>query len=77
MPVLFGGNIKIGKDYCQRPVRTDARMQMFAWWFESRIAACPDVKTYSLTDKALAIPGVVPVRMEEVLESERTAKKSI
>ena len=52
-------------------------MQMFAWWFESRIAACPDVKTYSLTDKALAIPGVTPARAEEVLESERTAKKGI
>ncbi len=77
MPALFGGNIKIGKDYCKRPVRTDARMQMFAWWFESRIAACPDVKTYSLTDKALAIPGVTPARAEEVLESERTAKKVI
>ncbi|MGP1459364.1 MAG: motility associated factor glycosyltransferase family protein [Treponema sp.] len=58
MPALFGGNIKTGKDYRGRPVRTDARMQMFAWWFESRIAACPDVKTYSLSDKALAIPGV-------------------
>lgn len=68
MPALFGGNIRSGKDYCGREVRTDSRMQMFAWWFESRIAACPSVKTYSLSDKSLAIPGITAVDVEKVMQ---------
>lgn len=68
MPALFGGNIRSGKDYCGREVRTDSRMQMFAWWFESRITACPGLKTYSLSDKSLSIPGITAIGIEKALQ---------
>ena len=47
---------------------TDSRMQMFAWWFESRITACPGLKTYSLSDKSLAIPGITAIGIEKALQ---------
>ena len=54
----FGSNPEYGVDYDAKPVLTDARMKMFAWWFESRIAACPEVKTWTLSSKSMKIPGV-------------------
>ncbi len=54
----FGSNPEYAVDYDGKPVLTDARMKMFAWWFESRIAACPEVKTWTLSSKSMKIPGV-------------------
>ncbi|MBR5400987.1 MAG: motility associated factor glycosyltransferase family protein [Treponema sp.] len=54
----FSANPETAVDYDGNPVLTDARMKMFAWWFESRIAACPEVKTWSLSSKSMKIPGV-------------------
>ena len=36
-------------------------MKMFAWWFESKIAECTDVKTYTLCAESMKIPGVTSV----------------
>ena len=54
----FGPNPEYAVDYEGKPVLTDARMKMFAWWFESRLAACPEVKTWTLSSKSMKIPGV-------------------
>ncbi len=54
----FGANPEYAKDYDGNIVLTDSRMKMFAWWFESRIAACPEVKTWTLSRKSMKIPGV-------------------
>lgn len=54
----FGANPEYSVDYEGNPVLTDARMKMFAWWFESRIAACPEVKTWTLSSRSMKIPGV-------------------
>ncbi len=54
----FGANPEYSLDYKGKPVLTDARMKMFAWWFESRIAACPEVKTWTLSSQSMKIPGV-------------------
>ncbi len=54
----FGANPEYAFDYDGNQVLTDARMKMFAWWFESKIAACKDVKTYTLSRSSMRIPGV-------------------
>lgn len=56
--MLHNANIRTASDYNGKSLTTDDRMKMFAWWFESRIAACPDIKTYSLCPESLKIPGV-------------------
>ena len=54
----FGANPEYAFDYDGNQVLTDARMKMFAWWFESKIAACTNVKTYTLSRSSMRIPGV-------------------
>ncbi|MBO4532151.1 MAG: motility associated factor glycosyltransferase family protein [Treponema sp.] len=54
----FSSNPEPAVDYDGNPVLTDTRMKMFAWWFESRLAACPEVKTWTLSSKSMKIPGV-------------------
>ena len=57
----FSANPEYGTDYNGNKVLTDSRMKMFAWWFESKIAECTDVKTYTLSAESMRIPGVISV----------------
>lgn len=58
---MYSAYPEYGINYAGRKVLTDSRMKMFAWWFESRIAACPDVEVYSLCEESMNIPGVKAV----------------
>ena len=42
-------------------------MKMFSWWFESRLAACPETKTYTLCPQGLAVPGIQKAEISELL----------
>lgn len=76
MPMLFSGNACWEKDYNDQPVLSDQRMKMFAWWFESRLAACPHVKTYTIAPEGLKIPGIQVCAIDELLSlPECTASK--
>ena len=68
LPLLFSAGAETASDYDGKPVPTDSRMKMFAWWFESRLAACPDAKTYIFARCGIAIPGIVPVDVHSFLE---------
>jgi hypothetical protein len=48
-------------------VRTDQRMSLYAWWFESRFARPSSPPTFSLSRKGLAIPGLAQGSIEELL----------
>ncbi|UTC67776.1 MULTISPECIES: motility associated factor glycosyltransferase family protein [unclassified Treponema] len=39
-------------------VLSDNRMQMYAWWFESKIAEFPESKTYNFLSRGLKIPNM-------------------
>ena len=67
MPLLFSGNVSLEKNYFGKPVLSDQKMKMFAWWFESRIQQVPDVKTFSLFGEGLFIPGIKPCNLNEIL----------
>lgn len=64
---LFSANAAPGKDYNGGPVLTDSRMKMFSWWFESRLASCPETKTYTLCPQGLAVPGIQKAELSELL----------
>ena len=63
----YSANPCYGTDYNGNPVLTDQRMKMFAWWFESRLAECPDLSTYTFAPQGLAIPGITPRSMSDAL----------
>lgn len=54
----FSANPEYAFDYDGNQVLTDARMKMFAWWFESTLAASSAVKTYTLCRQSMKIPGI-------------------
>ncbi|MCR4939629.1 MAG: DUF115 domain-containing protein [Treponemataceae bacterium] len=65
---LFGANTVIEKDYHGNPLKTDNRMKLYAWWFESRAAEHPDLHTSTLTPEGLRIPGIFQKDIKDVLE---------
>lgn len=64
---LFSANASPAENYLGQKVMTDSRMKMFAWWFEARLAACPQVKTYTLCPQSMKIPGIETAKLEEAL----------
>ncbi len=79
---LFGANMRHSRTYAGGDILTDDRMQLFAWWFESKqqeyAPSRPDgVETYSLSPHSLAIPGIgvtdVPTLLSEPEREELRA----
>lgn len=68
---LYSANAVTGRDYAGSPVLTDSRMKMFAWWFEARLAACPETKTYTLDPRGLCTPGIATVEPAFLLRRPR------
>ena len=68
MTLLFGGNASWEKDFNGNPVLSDQRMKMFAWWFESNIAASPETKNFTLSPEGLFIPGVEIFELKKLFE---------
>ena len=66
---LFSANAQIGKNYKGNPVITDSRMKMFAWWFESRLAGCPETKTYTFCPEGLNTPGINTASLEDFISN--------
>ncbi|MBO4630271.1 MAG: motility associated factor glycosyltransferase family protein [Treponema sp.] len=66
----FSANPEYGTDYNGNKVLTDSRMKMFAWWFESKIAECTDVKTYTLCAESMKIPGVEVATLDDIANTE-------
>ena len=64
---LYSANAAPGKDYNGATVLTDSRMKMFSWWFESRLASCPETKTYTLCPQGLAVPGIQKAEISGLL----------
>ena len=65
---LYALDTQTGFDYDRNKIQTDSRMQLFAWWFESRLITFPEQRTYTLSRKSLAIPGVLPAKISDILD---------
>ncbi len=65
---LFGANMTYERNYAGSPILTDNRMKMFAWWFESKCTENPGIKSYSLSQKSLKIPGFEVCLIEDFMK---------
>lgn len=72
---LFGAYPETRQDYRGKSLRTDKRMSMYAWWFESKCAEFSDVRTISLTEASLAIPGITAENPERLISSPEREKQ--
>lgn len=74
---LFGANMRHALTYAGGDILTDDRMQLFAWWFESKQqeygnAAKGNIQTYALSPHSLCIPGLRVASVDDLLaEPER------
>jgi hypothetical protein len=68
--ILFSANTEFATDYDNNKVLTDTRMKMFAWWFESKIAANNKIKTFSLCSKSMKINGIQKSNITELLQKK-------
>ncbi len=66
--VLYNKHTEKSVDYNGKATITDARMKLYAWWFESKCMANPQVKTFSLSNESLAIPGIQPIELQNLLQ---------
>jgi len=46
-------------------IRSDRRMELYAWWFEARLAQKDAPDTRTLSSRGRAIPGIPPVNLDE------------
>ena len=65
--LLFSANASPAENYLGERVTTDSRMKMFAWWFEARLANCPDTKTFTLCPQSMKIPGIEVCKLQDAL----------
>lgn len=68
---LFGAPSRFLQDNEGKRLRSDARMTLYAWWFESRLARPEAPATLSLCPHGLAIPGMGPAIPEDLLSGPR------
>ena len=74
---LYGVPAEYAKDYNGNSILTDQRMKLFAWWFESRLAAPDAVQTFTFCPQNLAIPGIKPMTIDSFLKtSSKTAERN-
>lgn len=69
---IYSANAVYAKTYEDKNVLTDSRMKMFAWWFESSIAASTQIKNYSLCKESMKIPGVEFMDVQSLLSQKDT-----
>lgn len=64
---LFSAKPLYAASYSHKTIRTDNRMSLYAWWFESKIKEFSSITTKSLSAESMAIPGVEYTATDEVL----------
>ncbi len=74
---LFSAPAKLEKNYEESLVLTDTRMKLYAWWFESKCASFPQIKTFTVSIKGMKIPGISYYQLEKFLLFPHIHKKQI
>lgn len=67
--VIYSADTSISLSFDGKPVLTDSRMKMFAWWFEKRLLELPDVKAFSLTKESMKLQGFEYMSIEDFLKN--------
>jgi hypothetical protein len=63
---LYGAGPYPVSDYLGGTVLTDRRLILYAWWFESKIAARTGIRTATLTPAGVKIPGFALATVQEL-----------
>ncbi len=63
---LTATGLRAVSDYSGGSLLTDKRLILYAWWFESKIAANSARPTYTLTPEGVRIPGIGVARTDDV-----------
>ncbi|MDI9387203.1 MAG: hypothetical protein QM387_06400, partial [Spirochaetota bacterium] len=71
---LFSAPSLEKENYKGETVLSDSRMELYAWWFESKIAE-HKTKTYVLSEEGLKIPGIDFYNIEKLLNQKNIEKK--
>ncbi|MBQ5780652.1 MAG: motility associated factor glycosyltransferase family protein [Spirochaetaceae bacterium] len=72
---FFSGNPVIGTSTGGKPVVTDSRFSMYAWWFESHFEKHKDVKTFAVSQKGLKIAGMNHCSPDKILNRPEEKEK--
>ncbi|MBO5137118.1 MAG: motility associated factor glycosyltransferase family protein [Spirochaetaceae bacterium] len=72
---IYSAPVEIKQAYDGSDILTDSRMSLYAWWFESKTAAFPQQKTYSLSSRSLKIPGISFFPLDKLLEKPSALKE--
>lgn len=64
---LYSAHPEIAAGYSKK-ILTDARMKMYAWWFESKIEEFKDVQTFNLFPQGLKIPNMPAIFETQFIE---------
>jgi len=54
---LHSTSLSLKSDFNGNNLLSDTRMNMYAWWFESKCAQFPNIQTKTITTESLYIPG--------------------
>ncbi len=72
--VLYNPQTEYSLDNDGNKTITDSRMALYAWWFESKCAANPHIKTFTLSKKSLSIPLIEATHIENILSLKNIEK---
>ncbi|MGL4986376.1 MAG: motility associated factor glycosyltransferase family protein [Treponemataceae bacterium] len=72
---LYGASAFLSTDYEGNAILTDSRMSLYAWWFESRAAAYPDITVSSISTKSLKINGIQTTSIKNLLNRPNQEQK--
>jgi hypothetical protein len=64
---LHSTTLSLKSDFNGKDLLSDTRMNMYAWWFESKCAQFLDIKTKTITPDSLFIPGISIYSIKETL----------
>lgn len=53
-------------DYTGKPVLTDKRMALYAWWFESKCCEFSTTRTLTLSPQGIRIPGIQITTLDDI-----------
>jgi hypothetical protein len=72
---LYGAAPYPVPNYLGSSVLTDKRLILYAWWFESRLAAYPEHRTATITPEGVKIPGFAVANEGEILALPQTRRR--
>lgn len=72
---LLAADMELVEDYTGSSLVSDSRMALYAWWFESMVAADSFRKTFSVTAGSRRIPGIGLYPVSQLLQRSESVQE--